>query len=84
MKDKIIPVLIVLGISMFCGFVAIANGLSTLDSPLNRIADPMVCGERSLEIEKDSSAYIQGEQTHKVTAYCVDIGTEKKQETSKE
>jgi hypothetical protein len=78
MKDKIIPTLIVLGLSMFCGFIVIATGLGTLTSPLNQIAGPMMCGARTLEIEKDSSAYIQGEQTHKVTAYCVDQRTSEK------
>ena len=72
MRDKIVPLLIVLGLSMFCAFVVIVPGLGALDSPLNRIAGPTVCGEESLEIEKDSNAYIQGEQTHLVTAYCVD------------
>lgn len=72
MKEKLIPVLIVFGFSMFCGIVVIAMGLGTVTSPLNRIGGPMVCGDQTLEIEKDSSAYIQGEQTHKVTASCVD------------
>lgn len=71
MKDRITLVLIVFGVGMFCGFVGIAPGLGTLTSPLNRIAGPMVCGNQKLEIEKDSSAYIQGEGTTRITAYCV-------------
>jgi len=51
--------------------------LGTLTSPLNRIAGPMVCGNQKLEIEKDNSAYIQGEQTTLVTAYCVNTDGEK-------
>lgn len=82
MKDKTIAILIVLGLSMFCGFIVIASGLGTLTSPLNQIAGPIVCGERQLTIEKDSSAYIQGGQTHKVTAYCVDEQTGQKQDVS--
>jgi hypothetical protein len=84
MKDKMIPTLIVLGHSMFCGFIVIATGLGTLTSPLNRIAGPMLCGARTLEMEKDSSAYIQGEQTHNVTAYCVEPASGEKQEVSVE
>ena len=84
MKDRIIPMLIVLGFSLFCGFVIIANGLGTLTSPLNRIAGPAICGGRQFEIERDGSAHIQGEQTHKVTAYCVDERNGKKQDVSYE
>ena len=82
--DKIIPLLIMLGFSLFCGFVGIANGLGTLTSPLNRAAGPMVCGDRQLEIEQDNSAYIQGEQTTRITAYCVDGQTGEKQDASNE
>ena len=78
MKDKIIPLLVVLAFSLFCGFVVIATGLGSLDSPLNRVAGPGVCGEDQPQIEKDSTAYIQGEQTHKVTAYCVSESGDKK------
>ena len=70
--DKIIPILMVLGFSVFCSIVGTAGGLGTLTSPLNRIAGPTVCGERDLAIERDSSVYIQGEGTQQVTAYCVD------------
>jgi hypothetical protein len=84
MKDKLITIVVVLVFGLFCGFVVVAPALDTLDSPLNRIAGPQVCGERSLQIEKDSSAYIQGEQTHKVTAYCVDQATGEKQDVSVE
>lgn len=52
---KIIPILMVLGFSLFCGIVGTAGGLGTLTSPLNRIAGPMVCGERVLEIERNSN-----------------------------
>jgi len=83
MKDKIMPILIVLGIGMFCGFVVIAPGLGTLISPLNRIAGPIVCGDQKLLIEKDSSVYIQGEQTTLVTAYCVNTD-DAKQDVSNE
>ncbi len=84
MKDKIIPLLIVLGLSLFCGFIIIAPGLGSLDSHLNRIAAPILCSDRSLQIEKDSYVYIPGEGTHQVTAYCVDLGTGEKQDASKE
>ena len=84
MKDRIIPILMVLGLSLFCGIISSVGGLGTLTSPLNRIAGPNVCGERELQIEKDSSAYIQGEQTHKVTAYCVDAVSGDKQDVSVE
>ncbi|MFT3890439.1 MAG: hypothetical protein QM730_02295 [Anaerolineales bacterium] len=77
MKEKLITLLMVLAVGLFCGFVVIAPALDTLDSPLNRIAGAQICGERSLEIEKDSSVFIQGEQTHQVTAYCVDKAGEK-------
>lgn len=80
--EKIIPILMALGFSVFCGIVGTVGGLGTLTSPLNRIAGPMVCGERVLEIESDSSVYIQGEETHQITAYCVEEGTGEKQDVS--
>ena len=76
--------LMVLGFSIFCGIISTVGGLGTLNSPLNRIAGPQMCGERQLQIEKDSSASIQGEQAHKVTAYCVDPQTGDKQDISVE
>ncbi|GEM_PF-2285231 len=82
MKDKIIPVLIVLAISLFCGFAVIANQFNTLTSPLNRIAGPSVCGDRNFEIEQNSNVYIPGEGTTLITAYCVDKATGEKQDVS--
>ncbi len=82
MKEKVIPILIVLGLSMFCGFVVIAGGLGTLTSPLNVLAAPLVCGDRSLDIERDDSAYIPGEGTTRVTAYCFNPQNGEKQDVS--
>ena len=82
MKEKVIAILIVLALSMFCGFIVIATGMGTLTSPLNRIAGPMVCGEKEFIIEQDTSVYIPGEETTRVTAYCVDPETAAKQDVS--
>lgn len=65
-------------------FYIIASGLGSVKSPLNRIAGPMVCGGRELQIEADSSVFFQGEQTHQVTAYCVGQATNEKQDVSVE
>jgi len=83
MKDKLVPLLIVLGVSMLCSFTVIIPQ-NTLTTPLNRFAAPSVCGDRELMIEKDSDVYIQGEQTHLVTAYCVDAASGDKQDVSNE
>ena len=84
MKDKIIPVLMVLGLSMFCGIVVISMGLGGVITPLNQIGGLIVCGDQQLQIEQNTYAYIPGEGTTTITAYCVDEQTNAKQEVTRE
>ena len=83
MKDKIIPVLMVFGLSMFCGIVGIAIGLGSMFIPLNQIAAPMVCGDQQVKIEQNTRSYLPGEVFTSITAYCVNEQTgERKDVTS--
>ncbi len=82
MKDKIIPVLMVLGLSMFCVIVVLAIGLGSWITPINRIAGPIVCGNQQLTIEQNNYRYLPGERTTIITAYCVDKQTGAKQDVT--
>jgi len=78
MKDKTIPILIVLGFSIFCSLIMILPQ-RTLTSPLSKLAIPSVCGEGTIEIERISDVYVQGEGTHLVNTYCVNEQGEKRE-----
>ena len=82
MKDKIIPILMVLGISMFCGIIVIGIGLGSVFIPLNGIGASIVCGDRDLNIVQNSYNYIPGQETTTITAYCVDAQTGENQEVT--
>jgi len=83
MKDKIVPLLIVFGFSVLCVFIVIVPW-NTLSSPLNWLAAPFVCLNGVLTVERDTSTYIQGEQTHTVTANCIDEETYASKDVSSE
>jgi len=83
MKNSIGLVLIVFVSSVLCAFVTVIPW-NTLSSPLNFLAEPFVCPNGTLVIERDSSAYIQGEQTHTVTANCVDNESYESKDVSNE
>jgi predicted PurR-regulated permease PerM len=82
MKDKIIPVLMVFGLSMFCGIVGIAIGIGSLFIPLNQIAGPMVCGDRQVKIEQSTRGYLPNEVFTTITAYCVNEQTGERQDVT--
>lgn len=84
MKDKIIPVLMVFGISMFCGIVVVSVGLGSIFLPLNQVGAKFVCGSRELKIEKNSYSYRPGEVTTTITAYCVDAQTNEAEDVTQE
>jgi hypothetical protein len=75
MKNKIIPLLMMFGISMFCGIVGISIGIGSVITPLYQVAVPMICGNQQLEINQNSYSYRPGEETVTITAYCVDNKT---------
>jgi hypothetical protein len=84
MKDKIIPVLMVFGFSMFCGIVVISMGLGGVFTPLNQIGGPIVCGNKQVKIERNTYSYRPGELFISITAYCVNKQTGKQQNVTDE
>ncbi len=82
MKDKIIPILMVLGLSMFCGIIVIAIGIGSMFVSVNKIAAPLVCGNRQLRIDQQDYSYHPGERTITITSYCVDAQTGAEQDVS--
>jgi hypothetical protein len=49
MKDNIFIALVVLGISVFCGFVGLA-GLGSFFPSLNQVTKPIVCGSDDMQV----------------------------------
>jgi hypothetical protein len=82
MKDKIIPILMVFGLSMFCGIVGISIGLGSLFIPLNQIAASMVCGGQRVKIEQHTRSYLPNEVFTSITAYCVNEQTGEQQDVT--
>ncbi len=80
MKGYLITGLILLGISMFCGFMVFAVGAGSLFTPLNQIARPFVCGDQQMEVVQHKYSYQPGETTTTITAYCVDPQTGQKED----
>jgi hypothetical protein len=80
MKDysNVVIALVLLAISMFCGFICIAAGLGEFFPPLEQVAAPIVCGDQRLEI--DQHHYSGGRVD--ITAYCVDSDFVKKQDVT--
>ena len=72
MKDRIIGVLIIWGVCMFCGFVGISAGLASMFPPLDQVAAPIICGNQPLIIDQHTSSYRPGETTFTITAHCFD------------
>jgi hypothetical protein len=69
-KDKIFIVLIVLGMSVFCGFVGIA-GLGSFFPPLNQLAKPFVCSTGVMQVDQHAYSYKPGSTSYTNTVYCV-------------
>ncbi|HEX7621740.1 MAG TPA: hypothetical protein VF359_11165 [Anaerolineales bacterium] len=72
MKDNIIIALVVLGISLFFGFVVIAAGLGNFIPPLNQVAKPIVCGSGELQVVPHVYSYKPGSTSYTITIYCID------------
>jgi hypothetical protein len=71
MKDNIFIGLVVLGMSLFCGFVGIA-GLGSFFPLLNQVAKPFVCGTDVMQVEQHVYSYKPGSTSYTNTIYCVD------------
>ena len=78
MKGYLISALILLGLSLFCGFIGITIGIGSMVTPLNQIARPIVCGNQRMEIIQHKYSYRPGETTTSIEAYCVDDQTGQK------
>ena len=72
MRDKITSVVIVLGLSILFGIAIMRIGLANAILPMNKIADPMVCGDEQLVVKQYAST--TGRET--ITAYCVNADTD--------
>ena len=71
MKDNIFIALVVLGISLFFGFVVIA-GLGSFFPPLNQVTKPIVCGSNVMQVDQHVNSYKPGSTSYTVTVYCID------------
>ena len=74
MKYNIVIALVVLGISLFCGFVGIA-GLGSFFPSLNQVGKPFVCGADIMQVEQHVYSYKPGSTSYTITVYCVDDAT---------
>jgi hypothetical protein len=84
MKDKLIPILMVFGLSMFCGILIVGIGLGSVLIPLDGIGSSVVCGDRDLQLERNTYTYIPGQETTIITAYCVNEQTGSREEVTEE
>ena len=71
LKDNIFIGLVVLGISLFFGFVVIA-GLGSFFPPLNQVAKPIVCGSDVMQVDQHVYSYKPGSTSYTTTVYCID------------
>jgi hypothetical protein len=74
LKDNIFIVLVVLGISLFFGFVIIA-GLGSFFPALNQVAKPIVCGSDVMHVDQHVYSFKPGSTSYTITVYCVDATT---------
>jgi hypothetical protein len=70
-KGNIFIFLVVLGISLFFGFVVIA-GLGSFFPALNQVAKPIVCGSDVMQVDQHVYSYKPGSTSYTITVYCVD------------
>jgi hypothetical protein len=82
MKNIIIAVLTMVGISLFCGVIVIAIGIGSAFPQLDQIAGPIVCGNNELQIVQHVSHYQPGETNWTISAYCVDDKTSEKRDVT--
>jgi hypothetical protein len=80
MKNKVIPLLTVLGISMFCGIVGISIGMGSVITPVNQVVGSIICGKQQLTINQNTEYatadyYRPGEGVVTIKAYCVNSQT---------
>lgn len=68
--------------SMFCGIVMFSVAVGSIFPKVNAIADPVVCGSRTLEITQYTHSYTPGSVDTTTTDYCVDPATGNKQEVT--
>ncbi len=78
----ILIMLIILGSSLFCGFVVIAGGLGSFFPPLNQVAKPFVCGSDVMQVEQHVYSYKPGSTSYTITVYCVDGTTGAKKDVT--
>ena len=81
MKDNIFIALVVLGISLFFGFVVIA-GLGSFFPSLNQVAKPIVCGSDVMQVDQHVYSYKPGSTSYTITVYCVDGTTGAKKDVT--
>jgi len=80
-KDNIFITLVVLGISIFFGFVVIA-GLGSFFPPLNQVTKPIVCGSNGMQVDQHVYSYKPGSTSYTVTVYCIDGSTGAKKDVT--
>ena len=71
----IVVILIILGSSLFSGFVVFAGGLGSFFPSLNQIAKPIVCGSDVMQVEQHVYSYKPGSTSYTITVYCINDTT---------
>ena len=82
MKQFISTAAILFGVSLFCGIVIIGIGFGAAFPIISRIAAPITCPGRDLQLSTDTSSYAPGETTTLITWTCVDPQTGAKLDVS--
>ena len=82
MRQTLMGILGILGVSLFCGVVIISIGLGSLITQLNLVAKPIVCGSDDMQVMQHVYSYRPGETSWTITAYCVDRTTRAKRDVT--
>ncbi len=82
MKNTMIAVLTIVGISLFCGVIVISIGIGSVFPQLEQVAGPIVCGSHELQIAQHIRHYRPGETNWTISAYCVDGSTGEKRDVT--
>ena len=82
MKERLITLGILLGISLFCGTIFFAVGMGSIFPKVNQISRPIVCGSDKMEIVQHVDHYLPGQTNWSITAYCINGNNYAKREVT--
>ena len=82
MKAMLSNALFTFGICLFCGIIIVAIGFGAAFPIISRVAAPISCSGRDLQLSTHSYYPRPGETDTTITWYCVDARTGTKQDVS--